>query len=128
MRLGHAGAAAWLRHAGAAALVSASSHTGTCDATSMADHACMSPTMTVLAVVGALIGAISFSGSVIAWAKLDGRMDKRYTFPAQQMVNAALMAGAVLSGVLIAAAAATAAFSGRRAMGDDVVRAVKEDW
>ena len=113
---------------GAAALVSASGHTGTCDATSMADHACLSPTMTVLAVVGALIGAISFSGSVIAWAKLDGRMDKRYTFPAQQMVNAALMAGAVLSGVLIAAAALTSVVSGRQAMGDDVVRAVKEDW
>ena len=86
---------------GAAALVSASGHTGRCDATAMADHACMSPTMTVLAVVGALIGAISFSGSVIAWAKLDGRMDKRYTFPAQQLVNAALTAGAVLSGVLL---------------------------
>jgi putative ABC transport system permease protein len=35
---------------------------------------------------------------------------------------------ALLSAVLIAAAAGTAAFSGRRAMGDDVVRAVKEDW
>ena len=35
---------------------------------------------------------------------------------------------AILSLVLIGAAAATAAFSGRRAMGEDVVRAVKEDW
>jgi putative ABC transport system permease protein len=35
---------------------------------------------------------------------------------------------AVLSGVLIAAAAITAAVSGRQAMGADVVRAVKEDW
>jgi len=34
----------------------------------------------------------------------------------------------VLSGVLVAAAALTAAVSGRQAMGDDVVRAVKEDW
>ena len=34
----------------------------------------------VLAVVGALIGSISLTGSVIAWAKLDGRMDRRYTF------------------------------------------------
>ena len=31
----------------------------------------------VLGVVGALIGSISLTGSVIAWAKLDGRMDKR---------------------------------------------------
>jgi hypothetical protein len=35
---------------------------------------------------------------------------------------------AVLSGVLVAAAAITAAVSGRQAMGEDVVRAVKEDW
>ncbi|GIX36947.1 MAG: hypothetical protein KatS3mg127_0186 [Silanimonas sp.] len=52
-------------------------------------------------MLGALIGAVSFSGSVIAWAKLDGRMDKRYVFPAQQMVNAALMAGALICGVLL---------------------------
>ncbi len=86
---------------GAVALVSASGHVGACDATSMADHACMDPTKTVLAVLGALIGAISFSGSVIAWAKLDGRMDKRYVFPAQQTVNALLMIGAVISGALL---------------------------
>ena len=35
---------------------------------------------------------------------------------------------AILSLVLVLAAAATAAFSGRRALGVDVVRAVKEDW
>ena len=35
---------------------------------------------------------------------------------------------AVLSGVLVAAAALTSVLSGRQAMGDDVVRAVKEDW
>ena len=40
-------------------------------------------------VVGALIGAVSLSGSIIAWAKLDGRMDKRYTFPGQQVFNVA---------------------------------------
>jgi putative ABC transport system permease protein len=34
----------------------------------------------------------------------------------------------VLSGVLVAAAAATAAISGRLAMDADVVRAVREDW
>jgi putative ABC transport system permease protein len=35
---------------------------------------------------------------------------------------------AVLSAVLVVAAGVTARISGRRAMGDDVVRAVKEDW
>ena len=41
-----------------------------------------------LAALGGLIGAVSLTGSIIAWAKLDGRMDKRYTFPGQQWFNA----------------------------------------
>jgi len=54
----------------------------------------------VLAVVGALIGAVSLTGSIIAWAKLDGRMDKRYTFPGQQIFNALVAIAAVVLGVL----------------------------
>ena len=54
----------------------------------------------VLAVVGALIGAVSLTGSVIAWAKLDGRMDKRYTFPGQQWFNALVAIAAVGCGVM----------------------------
>ena len=46
-----------------------------------------SRTVLVLAMVGSLIGAVSLSGSIIAWAKLDGRMDKRYTFPGMQIFN-----------------------------------------
>ena len=65
----------------------------------------------VLAVVGALIGAISLTGSIIAWAKLDGRMDKRYTFPGQQYFNALVF--------LIALAAGTAAVWGLAAHGFD---------
>jgi NAD(P) transhydrogenase subunit beta len=56
----------------------------------------------LLGVTGALIGAVSLSGSVIAWAKLDGRMDKRYTFPGQQLFNAAVaIAAVVLGGIVI---------------------------
>ncbi|MBC7989635.1 MAG: NAD(P)(+) transhydrogenase (Re/Si-specific) subunit beta [Luteimonas sp.] len=55
----------------------------------------------VLAVIGALIGAVSLSGSVIAWAKLDGRMDKRYTFPGQQWFNALVAIGAVVLGGIV---------------------------
>ena len=55
----------------------------------------------VLAVLGALIGSVSLSGSVIAWAKLDGRMDKRYTFPGQQWFNATVALGAVVLGGLV---------------------------
>ncbi len=54
----------------------------------------------VLAVVGALIGAVSLTGSIIAWAKLDGRMDKRYTFPGQQWFNALVFVAAVVCGAM----------------------------
>jgi H+-translocating NAD(P) transhydrogenase subunit beta len=53
-----------------------------------------------LAVIGALIGAVSLTGSIIAWAKLDGRMDKRYTFPGQQIFNALVGIAAVVLGAL----------------------------
>jgi H+-translocating NAD(P) transhydrogenase subunit beta len=53
-----------------------------------------------LAVIGALIGAVSLTGSVIAWAKLDGRMDKRYTFPGQQWFNALVALASVVCGVM----------------------------
>ncbi|MFT3805922.1 NAD(P)(+) transhydrogenase (Re/Si-specific) subunit beta [Arenimonas sp.] len=54
-----------------------------------------SQTALVLAVVGALIGSISLTGSVIAWAKLDGRMDKRFVFPGQQLFNGLVFLAAV---------------------------------
>jgi len=67
-----------------------------------ASGAAPSITTLVLGVVGALIGAVSLSGSIIAWAKLDGRMDKRYTFPGQQFFNAGVaIAAVVLGGIVI---------------------------
>jgi H+-translocating NAD(P) transhydrogenase subunit beta len=57
-----------------------------------------SPVVLVLAVIGALIGAVSLTGSIIAWAKLDGRMDKRYTFTGQQAFNALVALAAVALG------------------------------
>jgi NAD(P) transhydrogenase subunit beta len=83
---------------GAAALVNAATFDQACTAEALAAHACLDPSKAVLAVLGALIGAISFSGSVIAWAKLDGRMDKRYVFPGQKLANALLFAGSVAAG------------------------------
>ncbi|TXK65130.1 NAD(P)(+) transhydrogenase (Re/Si-specific) subunit beta [Alkalisalibacterium limincola] len=51
-----------------------------------------SPGMTVLvlATLGALIGSVALTGSIIAWAKLDGRLDRRFVFPGQQLFNAAI--------------------------------------
>ena len=67
---------------------------------SLAEAAVPSRLTMVLAVLGALIGAVSLTGSVIAWAKLDGRMDKRYTFPGQQWFNALVALAAVACGVM----------------------------
>jgi len=59
-----------------------------------------SQTVLVLATLGALIGSISLTGSVIAWAKLDGRMDRRFTFPGQQAFNALVFIAAIVLGAL----------------------------
>ena len=55
-----------------------------------------------LAIVGGLIGAVSFSGSLVAFLKLQGWMrPKPITFPGQQVVNMAIFAIAIISGMLI---------------------------
>ena len=56
------------------------------------------PVPLVLAVLGALIGSVALSGSIIAWAKLDGRMDKRYTFPGMQLFNGLVALAALALG------------------------------
>ncbi|MCW5567425.1 MAG: NAD(P)(+) transhydrogenase (Re/Si-specific) subunit beta [Dokdonella sp.] len=62
------------------------------------------PLVTVgLAVLGALIGSVSMTGSIIAWAKLDGRMDKRFTFAGQQVFNFLVFAAAVATGIALIA-------------------------
>src|SRR5215217_2448428 len=53
------------------------------------------------AVAGALIGGIAFSGSAIAFAKLQGLMDKTFRFPRQQLVNLSTFALAVLLGIIL---------------------------
>jgi NAD(P) transhydrogenase subunit beta len=54
----------------------------------------------VFAVIGSLIGSISLTGSLIAWAKLDGRLDKRFTFPGQQLFNLLVFLGALVLAVM----------------------------
>jgi H+-translocating NAD(P) transhydrogenase subunit beta len=59
-------------------------------------------TTSSLAVVGGLIGAVSFAGSLIAFLKLQGWMRQRpITFKGQQVVNMAVLALAIVSGVLV---------------------------
>jgi len=70
-------------------------------AQAIADLAARQPSATVLAlaVIGSAIGAVSLSGSIIAWAKLDGRLDKRVTFPGQQVFNLLVAVAMVALGV-----------------------------
>ena len=56
-----------------------------------------------LAVLGALIGSVSMTGSIIAWAKLDGLMDKRFNFPGQQVFNFLVFAAALAAGIALIA-------------------------
>ncbi|HET9817641.1 MAG TPA: NAD(P)(+) transhydrogenase (Re/Si-specific) subunit beta [Rhodanobacteraceae bacterium] len=70
---------------------------------SVAGH--LGTTELVLAFVGALIGAVSFTGSLIAFAKLQGWMDRRFVFPLQRWVNLAIFVAAVVCGALALVAA-----------------------
>ncbi|RUL69718.1 NAD(P)(+) transhydrogenase (Re/Si-specific) subunit beta [Dyella choica] len=62
----------------------------------------LSPVALALGVLGALIGSVSFSGSLIAFAKLQGWLDRRFVFPGQQAVNLLVLAAAVVTGVVLA--------------------------
>jgi len=59
-------------------------------------------TVQLLAVLGALIGAVSFSGSAIAFAKLQGLMNKTLRLPSHQALNIALFVVTVLFGAVLA--------------------------
>ena len=56
---------------------------------------------TILAVLGALIGAVSFTGSCVAWAKLQGVLKKAWRLPAQNAVNVVLALAAIALGVAV---------------------------
>jgi len=62
----------------------------------------MSLTMGLLAVIGGLIGAVSFSGSLIAFGKLQGLIKKSWRFGGQQLLNVLILAAAVVIGALVA--------------------------
>jgi NAD(P) transhydrogenase subunit beta len=59
------------------------------------------PLIAGIAALGALIGSISFSGSCVAFAKLQGLMNKTFTLPAQNVVNGLLALAAFGLGVAI---------------------------
>jgi len=63
-------------------------------------------TQLIVTLLGALIGSISLSGSVIAWAKLDSLLKKPVNFPGLQWLNGLVLLSGVLVGVYMVYAAA----------------------
>jgi len=55
-----------------------------------------------LAVLGALIGAVSLSGSCVAFGKLQGLIKKSFRFSGQQVLDLLILGVAVILGLLIA--------------------------
>jgi putative ABC transport system permease protein len=85
----------------------------------------------MLAVEGAALGAVGVVtglvvGGIVSLILI--YVVNRQSFHWTMDVHVPWALLGVLSGVLVAAAALTSVLSGRQAMGDDVVRAVKEDW
>jgi NAD(P) transhydrogenase subunit beta len=64
----------------------------------------ITPTESSLAVVGGIIGAVSFSGSLIAFAKLQGLIKGSLRFGGQQILNLLILAAALALGATIASA------------------------
>src|SRR5690242_2795233 len=58
---------------------------------------------TTLAVAGGIIGAVSFSGSAIAFGKLQGLITRSLRFSGQQMLNVLLLLAALVLGALVIA-------------------------
>ncbi len=59
-------------------------------------------TIQILAVLGAVIGAISFSGSAVAFAKLQGIMKKTLRLPLHQVINIGLFIAVCVFGYFVA--------------------------
>ncbi|VAW53370.1 NAD(P) transhydrogenase subunit beta [hydrothermal vent metagenome] len=62
-------------------------------------------TIQILAVLGAVIGAVSFSGSAVAFAKLQGIMKKTLRLPLHQVINIGLLIAVCVYGYFVATGA-----------------------
>ena len=70
-----------------------------------------SSTFQVLAVIGALIGSVAFSGSMVAFAKLQGLIKRSMVFPGQQLFNLLVFGGALVFGFILMGADQPGSFS-----------------
>ena len=58
--------------------------------------------VTALAVIGGIIGAVSFGGSLIAFGKLQGLINRSLRFPGQQILNLLILVAALALGAAVA--------------------------
>ena len=72
---------------GAMALFNGVDHMSACEAGLSTGHDCLTGISMIFASVGVFIGGISLSGSLIAFGKLQGWIDKSYTFKGQHVFN-----------------------------------------
>lgn len=56
--------------------------------------------MLVVIVLGMIIGTVSFAGSIVAWGKLNGRINDR-TIPGAQIINFLLFGGLIFLAVML---------------------------
>ncbi|MBN8422893.1 MAG: NAD(P)(+) transhydrogenase (Re/Si-specific) subunit beta [Verrucomicrobia bacterium] len=68
--------------------------------------------LVVSMLCAAMIGAVSLSGSIIAFFKLEGHFDKPVTYPAQQLLNGALFLGSFLLALAMAGGSHSMVFMG----------------
>ncbi len=59
------------------------------------------PAVLALGVLGGIIGAVSFSGSLIAFGKLQGLIKRSFRFRGQNIVNLLILAGTLVAGAAI---------------------------
>jgi len=64
------------------------------------------PVFMVLATLGGFIGAVSFSGSMIAFGKLQGLIRKDFRFRGQNFVNVAILLAIAWLGIMVASSQA----------------------
>jgi NAD(P) transhydrogenase subunit beta len=58
-------------------------------------------TVALTIALSVLIGAVTFSGSLLAWGKLQGHFERAATYPGQQVVNALTFLGIIALGAWI---------------------------
>ncbi len=59
------------------------------------------PSALILGVLGGIIGAVSFSGSLIAFGKLQGLIKRSFRFRGQNIVNLLILSGTLVAGAVV---------------------------